>query len=174
MKFIHNKEIDLDDSDGYGLAMPQLMKRWGEEIGEDFLLPGCVIRNAFCKGAVFPIDFQKFAKDHNISEVIDVWGHSHNIFEIELVLTESMLKLWDSYTSIDDYLNNCQENHYSFAITKSSEEELENVRTMNYQFLQSYDFTDEEIDELIAPTVNEIQDILQDDYKKKILYTKGI
>lgn len=174
MKYIHNKEIDLDDSDGYGLAMPQLMRRWGEEIGEDFLLPGCVIRNAFCKGAVFPIDFQKFAKGHNISKVVDVWGYSHNIFEIELVLTESMLKLWDSYSSIDDYLNNCQENHYSFAITKSSEEELENVRTMNYQFLQSYDFTDEEIDELIAPTVNEIQDILQDDYRKTILYTKGI
>lgn len=174
MKYIKDKDIELNDSDGYGLAMPQLMKRWGQEIGEDYLLPGCVIRNSFCKGAVFPIDFQKFASDHNITTITDVWGNSHNIEEIELVLTESMLKLWDSYSSMKDYLDNCDKNKYTFAITKASEEELENVRTMNYQFLQSYDFTDEQIDELIAPTVDEIKGILYDDYRKTILYTKGI
>ena len=174
MKYIKDKDIELIDSDGYGLAMPNLMERWGSEIGEDFLLPGCVIRNSFCKGAVFPVDFHKFADEHNVSAITDVWGNTYDIHDIELVLTESMLKLWDSYSSIDDYLKNCEENHYTFAITKSSEEELENVRTMNYQFLQSYDFTDEQIDELIAPTVNEIKDILSDDYRKTILYTKGI
>ena len=174
MKFIKDKDIELIDSDGYGLAMPNLMKRWGEEIGEDFLLPGCVIRNSFCKGAIFPIDFQKFASDNDFDKITDVWGNTYNINEIELILTESMLKLWDSYSSLESYLENCEKNHYTFAITKASEEELENVRTMNYQFLQSYAFTDEQIDELIAPTVNEIKDILSDDYRKTILYTKGI
>lgn len=174
MKYIKDKDVELNDSDGYGLAMPQLMERWGQEIGENFLLPGCVIRNSFCKGAVFPIDFQKFAEDHNISTITDVWGNVYNIDEIELVLTESMLKLWDAYSSIEDYLKNCEENKYTFAITKASEEELENVRTMNYQFLQSYDFTDKQIEELIAPTVDEIKGILSDDYRKTILYTKGI
>lgn len=174
MKYIKDKDIELNDSDGYGLAYPPLMERWGEEIGEDFMLPGCVIRNSFCKGAVFPVDFQKFAREHNIKTITDVWGNTYDINKVELILTESMLKLWDSYSSIEDYLKNCEMNHYTFAITKSSEEELENVRTMNYQFLQSYDFTDEQIDELIAPTVTEIKDILSDDYRKTILYTKGI
>lgn len=173
MKYIKNKDIELNDSDGYGLAMPDLMKKWGHEIGEGYLLPGCVIRNAFCKGAVFPVDFRRFAREHNKTKILDVWGRWHNIEDVELVLTESMVKLWDSYSSIDDYLNNCKSNGYTFAITKSSEEELENTRTMNYQFLQSYDFTDEQIDELIAPTVDEIKDILTDDYRKAILYTKG-
>ncbi len=85
-----------------------------------------------------------------------------------------MLKLWDSYDSMEDYLENCRKNHYTYSITKSSAEELEHVRTMNYQFLQSYEFTDEQIEELIAPTVSEIQDILSDDPVKTILYTKGI
>lgn len=174
MKFIKDKDIELIDSDGYGLAMPQLMERWGEEIGEDYLLPGCVIRNSFCKGAVFPIDFQKFAMDNGFTEITDVWGNTYDINNVELILTESMLKLWDSYSSIENYFENCEKNHYTFAITKSSEEELENVRTMNYQFLQSYEFTDEEIDELIAPTVSEINDILSNDYRKTILYTKGV
>lgn len=174
MEYIKDKEMELDDSDGYGLAMPSLMLRWGNDIGEDYMLPGCVIRNAFCKGAVFPVDFQKFALDNNLDEIVDVWGNKHSIFDVELVLTESMLKLWDSYSSIDDYLNNCQQNGYTFAITKASEEELENERTMNYQFLQSYEFTDAEIDELIAPTVDEIKDIMNSDYRKTILYSKGV
>lgn len=174
MKYIKDKDVELNDSDGYGLAMPSLMERWGYEIGEDFLLPGCVIRNSFCKGAIFPIDFQKFAQNHGFTEITDVWGNTYNINEIELILTESMLKLWDSYSSLESYLENCEKNHYTFAITKASEEELENARTMNYQFLQSYDFTDDQIDELITPTVNEIKEILDDDYRKTILYTKGI
>lgn len=174
MKYIKDKDVELIDSDGYGLAMPQLMQRWGEEIHEDFLLPGCVIRNSFCKGAVFPVDFQKFAANHGFTEITDVWGNTYNVNDVELILTESMLKLWESYSSIENYLENCEKNHYTFAITKSSEESLENVRTMNYQFLQSYDFTDEEIDELIAPTVNEVKDILADDYRKTVLYAKGV
>ncbi len=173
MKYISNREIALNDSDGYGLAMPQLMKRWGAEIGKDFLLPGCVIRNAFCKGAVFPVDFQEFARKNNVTDITDVWGNTHNIYQVELVLTESMLKLWDSYASMEDYLENCAQNHYTFAITKASEKNLEHTRTMNYQFLQSYDFTEEQIEALIAPTVNEINSILSDDYQKAVLYTKG-
>ena len=115
------------------------------------------------------MDFQKFAREHQVSEITDVWGQTHNIQNVELVLTESMLKLWDSYDSMEDYLENCRKNHYSFSITKASEKELENLRTMNYQFLQSYHFTDDEIDELIQPTVNEIKDILSEDYRKTIL-----
>ncbi|WP_227884046.1 hypothetical protein [Enterocloster citroniae] len=174
MRFLKNHEIELNNSDGYGLGMPSLMEQWGIDIGEDFILPACVIRNSFCKGAVVCVDFQQFASDHGLTTIQDIWGNTHSIFEVALILTESMLKLWDSYSSIDDYLENCKKNHYTFAITKSSESELENMRTMNYQFLQSYDFTDEEIDELIAPTVNEIQDILSGDYRKTILYVKGI
>lgn len=173
MKYIKAKDMELNDSDGYGLAMPQLMERWGKEIGEDFILPGCIIRNSFCKGAVFPIDFQEFARAHNVTTITDVWNNSYDINHVELILTESMLKLWESYASIEDYLTNCEKNKYTFAITKSSDEELENVRTMNYQFLQSYEFTDKQIDELIAPTVHEIKDILFNDYRKTILYTKG-
>lgn len=173
MKYVKDKEIELVDSDGYGLAMPQLMRRWGKDIGKDYLLPGCVIRNAFCKGCVFPVDFQKFAREHHVTSVPDAWGVMRPLDGVELVLTTSMLKLWDSYDSMEDYVRNSRENHYTFAITKPSEERLENTHTTNYQFLQSYDFADEQIDELVAPTVAEIKDVLHDDYRKAILYTKG-
>ncbi len=44
---------------------------------------------------------------------------------------------------------------------------------MNYQFLQSYNFSPEDIDTLIAPTVQEIQEILSEDWRKTVLYTMG-
>lgn len=47
MKYIKDKEITLNDSDGYGLAIPPLMERWARETGADYILPACVIRNAF-------------------------------------------------------------------------------------------------------------------------------
>ena len=174
MTFVQNKECELCDSDGYGIGMPGLLKKWATDIGEDYILSGCVIRNSFCKGTIFPIDFKKFALENGKIEIIDSWGITHNIENIELILTESMLKLWDSYSSIDDYLDKCDKNHYSFCITKAAEKELENARNMNYQFLQSYEFSDEDIDELINPTVQEIKDVLENDWRKTITYCKGI
>ena len=169
-----NADVEINITDGCGMATPELMEQWGRDLGEDYMLPGCVIRNAFCKGAVFPIDFRKYCADHNITLVKDVWGEWQDINKIDLVLTESMLKLWDSYSSIDDYLANCKKYQYKFSLTKNAEESLENQRVSNYQFIQSYDFTDEDIDELIHDTVAEIQDIISMDYRKTILYTSGI
>ena len=84
-----------------------------------------------------------------------------------------MLKLWDCYDSIEDYLANCAENDYTFGITKVCPKELENERTLNYQFIQSYRLTDEQIDRLIMPTLNEIMDVLGGDYRKALLFLRG-
>lgn len=173
MTVVKDKECEQCSNDGYGLGMPSLMQRWANDIDEDYVLPGCVIRNAFCKGTVFPIDFRSFAHEHGFETITDSWGYEHNIDDIELILTESMLKLWDSYSSIDSYLENCKLNHYDFCITKASENHLENIRNMNYQFLQSYDFSDEDIDKLIEPTVSEIKSVLENDWRKTLVYCKG-
>lgn len=174
MTYVKDKECELCDSDGYGLGMPSLLKRWGEDIGEDYILPGCVIRNSFCKGTVYPVDFKKFALEHRCTKIIDSWGFEHDVNDVELILTESMLKLWDSYSSIDDYLEKCNKNHYSFAITKAAENKLENVRNMNYQFLQSYRLSENDITDLISPTVSEIKDVISNDWRKTICYAKGV
>lgn len=174
MQIIEDYENELDNSDGYGMASPELMKRWGEDLKLHYMLPGCVIRNAFLKGAVVPINYKEFAHNHGIDTITDVWGKTYNIDEVELILTDSMLKLWDSYDSYERYAYHCKNNGYTYAITKACDYELEKTRNMNYQFLQSYEFTDEDIEELIAPTVNEIDEILSGDYRKTILYTKGM
>ena len=172
---IEEQMLELDNSDGYGLICPRLAERWSEELKEHYVISGGCLRNAFCKGMVFTFDFHEFAEEFGCDKMVtDAWGNKHNIDDIELILTTSMLKLWDSYKSIDDYLEKSTANHYTFAITKALPEKLENERNLNYQFIQGYDLTDEEIDELIAPTVNELKDVIGGDINKTILFLKGM
>ena len=168
-------ETKLSTCDGLGLMSPELAKRWAEEVEEDYLPAGVCIRNVFCKGMAFTFDFKAFAREvAQTEEVIDVWGYKHNINDIELVLTTSMLKLWDSYSSIEDYLDKSSRNGHTFALTKITDEELDNEQTMNYQFLQSLELEDDDIYNLIKPTLDEIDDILNYDYRKAITYLRGV
>lgn len=169
-----NTLVQLDESDGYGLMLPSLAKRWGEELGLDYLVSGVNTRFSWEKGMVFTFDFLDFAdRIANKHVVKDAWGNDVDIRNVELVLTTSMLKLWDSYESCDAYIANCLENGYTFGITKTCPRELENERALNYQFIQSYDLTDEDIEELIRPTMDEIRDILHADRAKTILFLSG-
>jgi hypothetical protein len=131
-------------------------------------------RYAWTKGMVYTFDFIEFAeKVAGTYEIMDVWGHKRDVRNAEVILTESMLKLWDCYDSWESYYENCQKNGYEFSTPKVTPDKLENTRNMNYQFLQSYDFTDEEIEELCNPTIDEIKGALGNDYRKSILYLAG-
>lgn len=170
-------EVKLNANDGYGLCTVDLMKRWSKEIKETgdeldaYFCGGVCIRNSFVKGMVFPFDLVKFAEEvAHTYEVIDIWGNTHDIREIELVLTESMLKLWFAYNSMDEYLENCEKNEYTFSICKVNDRELDDIRELNYQYLQSYDLSDEDIVELCQPTVDWIKDSLCRDYESTLRF----
>lgn len=168
-------ETILNACDGLGLISPELAQMWAEDVEEDYLPSGMCIRNAFCKGMVYTFDFKMFAKEvAKTDTVVDVWGNEHDIQDVDLVLTTSMLKLWDSYSSIDDYLEKTKRNHFTFSLTKVAPEELDNEQTMNYQFLQSLQLDDEDIYQLIKPTLDEFDDILNYDYRKALLYLRGV
>lgn len=172
---VQDYEITLNDSDGYGLISPTQSQKWSHELGEHYIPAGFCIRNSFCKGMLFTFDFLKFAnevaKDY---KVIDAWGQERDIRKVSVVLTTSMLKLWNFYDSLEHYLECCKENGYSFSVTKMTPKTLENERNLNYQFIQSLHLTDEDIDKLMSPTVDEIRDVLGGDWRKSILFLKGI
>lgn len=167
--------IKLNASDGFGIMLPSLAKRWSEELKLEYMISGVNTRFSFEKGMVFTFDFLDFAEREAGSYIIkDAWGNNVDIRDVELILTTSMVKLWDSYESCEAYLNASLDNKYSFGVTKTCPEELENERSLNYQFIQSYLLTDEDIDELIKPTIDEIQDVLGGDWRKAVLFLKGL
>lgn len=169
-----NVQVKMDASDGFGIMLPSLAARWSEELGLDYIVSGLNTRMAFEKGMVFTFDFLEFAeKVAGGYMVTDAWGNEVDVRDVELIMTTSMCKLWDSYKSCDDYIGTSVRNGYTFGIAKTCPEQLENERTLNYQFIQSYDLSDEDIDELIKPTMNDIRDALGGDWRKAILFLKG-
>lgn len=174
MQFVKDYEITLDESDGYGLICPALAERWSAELGLDYVASAMNTRFSWEKGCVFTFDFHEFA-DRVVGNYIvkDAWGNEVDIRNVELVLTTSMLKLWKCYRSMEHYLECCAENHYTFGVPKVAPMELENIRTTNYQFLQTHILTDEQIDELIKPTMDELNDVINGDYRKAILFLRG-
>ena len=175
MEYVDDYEITLNCSDGFGLMTPALAKRWSEELKLGYVAGGMNTRFAWEKGMVFCFDFHEFAERVAGKRVVkDVWGNDVDIMGVELILTASMLKLWKCYKDLDHYLAFCRENHYTFGVTKVCPKELENWRGLNYQFIQSYHLTDEQVDELIQPTMDELNDVIHGDYRKAILFLRGM
>lgn len=169
------QEIEINTCDGMGFISPEMSAKWSEALNEGSEpLSGFNTRCAFLKGMVFTVDFKQFAEEVAGTYIVkDAWGDERDVRDADVILTVSMLKLWNSYAGYEDYYNNCMKNGYEFCIAKSTPHELRNVHTTNYQYLQDFSFTDEQIDELIAPTVSKIKDCLGLDWKKLILYMCG-
>lgn len=174
MEFEHDADIELNDSDGYGLMLPSLAERWSQELGLDYIVSGATIRFAWTKGMVFPFDFLDFANNVAGTRIIkDAWGNDIDLSEVELVLTTSMVKLFDSYPDCESFMRHSIANHYTFCATKECPKTLEGERSTNYQFVQPYDFSDEQIEQLVSPTVEMIRDVLGGDWRRAVLYLKG-
>ena len=171
-KLIKNKELENTVSDGFNLCTIDYMERVGESLGLDYTPTGVCLRNAWLKGMLYPFPILEFIEKYNKGNyfIEDVWGNLQDIRECEMIVTESSLKLWSAYDSIDDYMVAYEECGYQFSVTKISSHVLDEERELNYQYLQSYDFTDEDIKELCDPTIQRLKDAMCGDYESTIKF----
>ena len=180
-----DQEFENNANDGCGIMTVDLAKRWNGELTGDYDRPlcGCNLRNAFTKGMVFPFDIVRFAEVVNGASsdnpdgymIEDVWGAQRDVRDAQLIITESQLKLWKSYSSWEHYYNSCIENKYTFRVAKTAVnyEDMDEVRQLNYQFIAPLKLTREDVKDLVKPTVDEISDILGGDYRKTLVYLCG-
>lgn len=183
VEFLENQDVSNNCSDGCSMMLPSLARKWNGELTGDYEheLGGCNLRCAWTKGMAFPFDYIRFAEevmgasDENPERyfIEDVWGKKRDVRESELIITESQLKLTSSYKSWDDYYRNCIDNGYTLRVAKTAPHEVDNVRQLNYQFIQSLPMSDDDIDELIYPTISEIKDIVGMNVDKTIAYLCG-
>lgn len=172
MTIIKNKELENNVSDGFNLCTIEYMQRVGESLGVDYTPSGVCLRNAWLKGMLYPFPIIEFIEKYNNGNYLieDIWGNIQDIRNCEMIITESSLKLWSAYSSINEYVDACEECGYGFSVTKISPHILEERRELNYQYLQSYDFTDEDIEELCTPTIQYLKDAMCGDYSSTIKF----
>lgn len=163
-------ELENNATDGFNLCTYNYIKKISEQIGLDYITSGVCLRNKWLKGMLYPFPIEEFIEKYlgNNTIVKDIWGNDIDISKVEMILTESSLKLWSSYNSIESYIENCRNTGYRFSITKIMPNELEDYRELNYQYLQSYEFTDEDIEELCKPTIDFLKKSLGGNYKSTL------
>ena len=179
-------EAEKQFTDGAGMMTPEMAMQWAIDLGQyyinkdgnkvvDYIPSGYNTRFSYSKGVLACFDFKAFAEEvANEYMIEDCWGHMRDVREADIILTDNMMKLTAAYSSMEDYLENCHKNGYEFCITKITPKELEKKRNTNYQYLQSYeDMSDNDIEELISETVENINGALGDDIRKAILFTRG-
>lgn len=171
---IDDYKMNLNCSDGFGFIDPQFADVWANDLHLDYTPSSFITRNAFCKGVLARFPYKEFARENGINTITDVWGKVWNIDEVDIVLTTSMLKLANCYSSWDDYYNKTQKYLYTFSVTKQTPKVLDMERTTNYQFIQSMDWTEEDIRGFLKPSIEEIKAIKGLGWKHSLVYLRGM
>lgn len=168
-------DVEFNMVDGSGLISPTMAEQWGKDLGEDYTPCQFCIRCAFTKGAVNEFDFVEWCKEENNGNyfITDVYGNQIDVREIDVILTEGMAKLWDSWKSQEDFERCCEENGIIWGVTKYAPKKDKEVSTANYQFLQTLNLSDEMIKDVCEETVNYIQGVSYDNVYYTLLFLLG-
>lgn len=174
---IEERTIDVEFNmvDGSGLISPQMAEQWGKDLGEDYTPCQFCIRCAFTKGAVNEFDFVEWCKELNNENyfIKDVYGNMVDLREIDVILTEGMAKLWDSWESQESFEEKCEKNGIIWGVTKYAPKKDKEVNTVNYQFLQTLNLDDDMVKSVCAETVKYIQGVSYKDIYYTLLFLMG-
>lgn len=145
-------EIEFNSFDGQGLVSPKFAKIWSNDLELEYVPSAFIVRSSFLKGLCVTFDFHKFAKENSVNSFLDIYGKEINVKNVDVIISESQFKLWSSYKSTDDYLENCEKNNIGWGITRVSPREDKTHAFSSYQFIQSLDIEKEE--KICKPTVD--------------------
>lgn len=173
-------EYDIEDrneivsrvvNDGASVISPELGMRWSQELGKDKMISAFQVRQMFTKGVQYVVDFQRYFQEQGITHITDAWGHEQSVQNVECILNASQVKLWSAYDSCEDWLANADKFGYGWRIGKYSKKS--SSHKSNYQQLITYeDLTDNDIKELITPSVSHINKV-QSSWEHQVLYLNG-
>lgn len=168
------KNVTLNAFDGQGIVAYHMASRWAEDLGLDYVPSTFIFRAPFAKGQLvtFPID--EFIRAHESSTVVDIWGNEQDLRFADVILSESQLKLWQSYSDVMAYVSACYRNKLGFFITRVSPKDPSSYTTSNYMFINALELeTDADIEELCADTIAHINEVSGMSIQKMKLYLAG-
>lgn len=168
-------DVEFNLFDGSGLISPEMAQIWAEDLGEDYTPCQFCIRCAFTKGMLNEFDFKEWCRDENNGNYLikDIYGNIIDLRNIDVILTEGQVKLWDSWESQESFEKNCEKNGIIWGVTKYAPKEDKECSTANYQFLQTLNLTDEMIENLCHDTVDYIEGVSYNNIYYTLLFLLG-
>lgn len=161
--------------DGCGLVSPSMAKKWSRELELDgYVASTFIVRFPWGKGLCATMDFKLFGEEiANKSTIMDIYGKEIDITRIDVIVSESQFKLWNSYESAEDYYIHCLKNGLGWGVTKVNPKNPKSVAKMSYQFLQALSLNDSQIEKICEPTINWFHRISGGDLESSLLYGLG-
>ena len=175
------KEIEFNLFDGNGLISPKKAKEWAEELRLDYVPAQWCVRASWIKGMLSVFDFHKFCEEENGGNYVIKTSYKDNkgqyiytdLRDVDVILTESQFKLWDSYSSLYSYSLSCKVNHLDWGVSLYTPKQDKDILELNYQFVQTLNLDKEKVEKLCGQTVDYLKGVSYDNYWYTMLFLLG-
>lgn len=182
VKLKHLENVPMNRTDGMGLISPKLAEQWAKELGLDYMPSQFCIRQNFIKGMVCVFPIHEFCEEVNGGNyIIDTIYKDKNgeyikadLREYDLILTESQFKLWDSFDSINQYIENYRENNLKWGVAITTPKEANRMLRLNYQFIQTLNLHKKDIEKLCSTFIDWLSKVSYQDRHYMLLFLLGV
>lgn len=182
VKLKHLTDVPMNRTDGMGLISPRLAEQWATELELDYVPSQFCIRQNFIKGMVCVFPIHEFCEEVNGGNYIvdtiykDEDGEyiKADLREYDLILSESQFKLWDSFKSIDEYIENYRKNNLKWGVAITTPKEANRMLRLNYQFIQTLNLHKRDIEELCSTFIEWLSKVSYQDRYYMLLFLLGV
>lgn len=195
VNYVTETEWDIDDiierrtvtlpmnrTDGMGLISPRQSQKWAGELGLDYIPAQWCLRQSFTKGMLCTFPIHEFCEEVNGGNYIvdtiykDDDGNyiKADLRDYDVIISESQFKLWDSYSSVESYLENCHKNHLYWGVSQYTPKVAKDVLKLNYQFIQTLDLDQDKVERLASQFVDWIRGVSYDNPWYMLLFLTGV
>ena len=174
--------LNMNRTDGMGLISPKQAKKWADELGLDYIPSQFGIRQNFIKGMLCVFDIHEFCKtENNGNYIIDTIYKDNkgsyikaDLREYDIIISESQFKLWSSFPDIETYIKNCRKNKLYWSIPQYAPKEAKDVLKLNYQFIQTLNLSQNDIEKLCSQFVDWIEGVSYNNVPYMLLFLLGV
>lgn len=167
--------------DGQGLISYEMASKWATELGLDYVPAQWCVRNSFLKGMLNTFPIHEFCEKINNgnyrirTSYKDEIGNPKiiDLRNVDVIISESQFKLWDSFDSIEVYQENCKKNNIKWGVSLHSPKKDKDILKMNYQFLQTLNLNKHDIEKVCEKFVDWITGVTSENVYYTMLFLLG-
>ena len=127
--------------DGEGILSPALAEEIDRLYCGKYIHTSFQIRMPYIKGMVHEVDFHGLFREATVTEITDLWGISHPIERVRMILTKSQFKgcgwMTENGLTFEEYLKRLRAYRHTLYITGVNRTDSEQFTDLNYQFLST-------------------------------------
>ena len=170
-------DIKLSPFDGCGCHEKEFAETTSNSLGLDYMAIGNQVRMPFIKGYSIYVPFREIFSTMGITEIVDIYGRTHNIEDIDCIWNISMFKghkvFKKKYGDMawEKYIETFKKYKFKIGISKYSHhvKDINLNSRMNFQYLQCLDLWNPKYIESFAKKPPEKYDILDENNYGKII-----